>query len=207
MTALLLLLPGTPMLFQGQEFGASAPFLYFADHNPTLAKAVQKGRAEFVAQFPSFATPEMQARLPPPHEAATFERCRLDWSEWDRHSTARRLHADLLALRRRDPAFQAQEPGALDGAVLGGDAFALRYARPDPGDERLLLVNLGRELVASSLAEPLLAPPQGFRWRVDWSSEAPEYGGCGTPPVMQAGWRLPGQTTLILKPERSDDGR
>jgi maltooligosyltrehalose trehalohydrolase len=160
-----------------------------------------------VAQFPSLGSPEMQALLPPPHEPATFERCRLDWNEWETQTSERRLHTDLLALRRRDPAFQAQEPGALDGAVLGSDAFALRYAGPEPCDERLLLVNLGRELVASSLAEPLLAPPQGFRWRVDWSSEAPEYGGCGTPPVMQSGWRIPGQTTLVLTPERSDGSR
>ena len=53
MTALLLLAPGTPMLFQGQEFSASAPFLYFADHDPELAEAVRKGRAEFLTQFPS----------------------------------------------------------------------------------------------------------------------------------------------------------
>ncbi len=48
MTALMLLAPGTPMLFQGQEFAASAPFLYFADHNPELAKLVTKGRREFL---------------------------------------------------------------------------------------------------------------------------------------------------------------
>ena len=44
MTALLLLAPGTPMLFQGQEFAASTPFLYFADHNPDLAKLIEEGR-------------------------------------------------------------------------------------------------------------------------------------------------------------------
>ena len=44
MTALLLLMPQTPMLFQGQEFAASSPFLYFADHNPELAKLVAQGR-------------------------------------------------------------------------------------------------------------------------------------------------------------------
>src|SRR2546421_7476360 len=49
MTALLLLSPGTPMLFQGQEFASSAPFNYFADHNPDLAELVAKGRCEFLA--------------------------------------------------------------------------------------------------------------------------------------------------------------
>ena len=54
LTALLLLQPQTPMLFQGQEFGARSPFLYFADHKPELAKLVRDGRLEFLAQFPSF---------------------------------------------------------------------------------------------------------------------------------------------------------
>ena len=63
LTALMLLAPGTPMLFQGQEFAASSPFLYFADHVPELAAQIRQGRAEFLAQFPSLATPEMQARV------------------------------------------------------------------------------------------------------------------------------------------------
>src|SRR6185436_9557828 len=53
LTALLLLGPATPMLFQGQEFGASAPFLYFADHGRELAEQVRRGRADFLKQFPS----------------------------------------------------------------------------------------------------------------------------------------------------------
>jgi maltooligosyltrehalose trehalohydrolase len=92
MTALVLLMPGTPMLFQGEEFGASSPFLYFADHNPELAKAVQKGRAEFVAQFQSLAQAEIQQRLAQPHARATFERCKLAWDEYDRHPSHRLLH-------------------------------------------------------------------------------------------------------------------
>ena len=53
MTALFLLLPATPMLFQGQEFAASTPFLYFSDHKPEISKLVLKGRADFLSQFPS----------------------------------------------------------------------------------------------------------------------------------------------------------
>jgi maltooligosyltrehalose trehalohydrolase len=204
MTALLLLMPGTPMLFQGQEFGASAPFLYFADHNPALAEAVRKGRAEFVAQFPSLASEEMQHRAPVPHDPATFERCRLDWSEWERHDDQRRLHRDLMALRRSERAFSQQMPGAVDGAVLGAEAFVLRFATDDALDERVLLVNLGPDLVAPSFAEPLLAPPLGHEWRLAWSSEAPEYGGSGTPEVTDAGWRIPGHAALVLRPERRD---
>jgi maltooligosyltrehalose trehalohydrolase len=206
MTALLLLMPGTPMLFQGQEFGASTPFFYFADHNPDLASAVQKGRVEFLSQFQSLSSPEMRERMPAPHDQATFERARLNWDEWDAHAESRRLHADLIALRRSDRAFNQQMAGAVDGAVLAGEAFALRYMTPGATDERLLLVNLGGDLVTSSFAEPLLAPPQGCQWQVSWSSESAIYGGCGTPSVLQSGWRIPGHAALVLKPERRDVG-
>ena len=43
--------PATPMLFQGQEFGSSSPFFFFADHHPELARLVSKGRREFMSQF------------------------------------------------------------------------------------------------------------------------------------------------------------
>jgi maltooligosyltrehalose trehalohydrolase len=104
-TALFLLMPGTPMLFQGQEFAASSPFLYFADHEGELAQAVHEGRAEFMRQFPSCKSPEAQARVPVPHDPVTFERCKLRWTERDLHVTAVRLHQDLLTLRRDDGAF------------------------------------------------------------------------------------------------------
>ena len=204
MTALFLLLPGTPMLFQGQEFGATARFQYFADHNPELAQAVQKGRAEFVAQFPSLAAPEMQRRLAPPNALETFERCKLDWNEYDRHVPQRRLHEDVLALRRADLAFSAQAPGGVDGAVLAAEAFVLRFLGPEDEDERLLIVNLGSDLVAGSFAEPLVAPPEGMRWIVRWSSEHPDYGGNGTPsPSTDQGWRIPGHSAIVLRPERN----
>jgi maltooligosyltrehalose trehalohydrolase len=82
MTALLLLMPGTPMLFQGQEFSTSAPFLYFADHKPELAKLVREGRHEFVSQFPSIGSDPMRPRLADPGAAATYKACKLDWSEF-----------------------------------------------------------------------------------------------------------------------------
>src|SRR5262249_5641080 len=102
MTALLLLAPGTPMLFQGQEFAASSPFLYFADHTPELAKLVAQGRKEFVRQFRSLATPAMQAQLTEPADPQTFERCKLDFGERQRHADVYALHRDLLQVRRTE---------------------------------------------------------------------------------------------------------
>jgi maltooligosyltrehalose trehalohydrolase len=199
-TALLLLMPGTPLLFQGQEFGASSPFLYFADHNPELAKAVRKGRTEFMTQFPSLTSDAAQSNLPAPNDRRTFERCILKWEERaaNRHFVA--LHRDLLALRRGDAAFRAQDAAAIDGAVLGAEQFVLRFAASRPEDERLLCVNLGADLDRGSFAEPLVAPPDGHAWDVRWSSDDPAYGGFGTPQVVtETGWRVPGHAAVVLR--------
>ncbi|MES1242063.1 MAG: malto-oligosyltrehalose trehalohydrolase [Acidobacteriota bacterium] len=208
MTALLLLGPATPMLFQGQEFCSSAPFLYFADHNPELAEAVSRGRLEFLTQFPSLAAPGMQALIDPPHDPATFERCKLDFAERERHAPCYALHQDLLRLRREEAAFRAQRKGGVDGAVLAPETLLLRFF--DPDGDRLLLVNLGRDLPCVSAPEPLLAPPEDCRWEVLWSSEDPRYGGCGTPAPEdeERGWLIPGQAAVVLRPkEMTDDSR
>lgn len=199
MTALLLLGPSTPMLFQGQEFCASAPFQFFADHNPDLAKLVDTGRHKFLAQFPRLALSESQAILAQPSSPQTFERCKLDLSERQTHASAYALHKDLLRLRREDPTFRAQRPGTLDGAVLGDHAFALRLFGTD-GADRLLIVNLGRDLRLDPAPEPLLAPPEDRQWRLLWSSDDNRYGGDGTPNLFLPGWWLPGECTVVLEP-------
>src|SRR5262249_6785551 len=141
MTALLLLSPATPLLFQGQEFGSTAPFVFFSDLHPELAPAIARGRHEFLAQFRSLATPAMQEELPAPIGLDAFLRCKLDLGERERNIPVLRLHRDLLALRRREPAFRQQRADRVFGAVLGPEAFVLRFRHED-GD-RLVLVNLG----------------------------------------------------------------
>src|SRR5262249_2945878 len=100
MTALLLLFPETPMLFQGQEFASSAPFLYFADFEPELAAAIRKGRGEFLLQFNSMVDFERRATLDEPGDPTTFERSKLDFQERRTHAQTYALHIDLLRLRR-----------------------------------------------------------------------------------------------------------
>lgn len=201
MAALMLLAPGTPMLFQGQEFAASAPFLFFADHKPEIAMQVREGRREFLAQFRNLAQPVMWNGFALPDDPATFERCKIDHTERESHPEEYAMHRDLIRLRRSEKAFQRQEYGAVDGAVLGTDAFVLRYFVED-GDDRLLVVNFGNDLHLESAPEPLLAPPDGMEWEVQWSSEDPRYGGDGTLPFdVEARWRIPGQAAVVLKPQ------
>jgi maltooligosyltrehalose trehalohydrolase len=201
MTALLLLSPGTPMLFQGQEFAASAPFLYFADFEPELAAAVRRGRGEFLEQFPSIAGLTDKSVLADPGDPATFERCKLDFGQRHSHAAAYALHVDLLRLRREDAAFRLQQSGAVDGAVLSPHAFALRFFTPDHVDDRVLVVNLGADISRPSFAEPLLAPPSDTDWQCRWSSDDPAYGGAGTRDLWPDGlWEIPGECALVLGP-------
>jgi maltooligosyltrehalose trehalohydrolase len=203
-TALTLLAPGTPMLFQGQELGSTRPFYYFADHGGDLAAAVRNGRADFLAQFPSLATPDARSGIPDPASPETFARSKLDRAAADPAAFA--LHRDLLALRRGESAFAQQRADRMHGAVLGPQAFALRFLGDDPagGDDRLVLVNLGTDVDLSPIPEPLLAPPgpRGCGWKVLWSSEALAYGGTGTAKlVTDAGWVLAGESALVLAPD------
>lgn len=198
LTALLLLGPGTPMLFQGQEFGASSPFLYFADHNPELAKLVAKGRKEMLKEFPSIASAE--APLDDPASEQTFLRSKLDFAEREKNSSTYELHRDLIRLRKEDPVFSKPRAGGVDGAVLGAEAFALRFFGEN-GEQRLLLVNLGADLHLDPAPEPLLAPPEGRAWEIMWSSESPRYGGAGTAPLEAKGcWTLASQWAVALGP-------
>ncbi len=203
MTAYFLLMPGIPMLFQGQEFGASTPFFYFADHEIELARAVRDGRGAFLAQFPSLVGAEMQARLTDPGDITTFRRSQLDPRERHSNPAIHALHRDLLALRRDDPVLR-HRPARVDGAALADEVWMLRFFDLHGGD-RLLIVNLGGDLVLDPAPQPLLAPVEGHRWRFLWSSEAPRYGGAGIVPLDPEGiWRLPGQAAIALAPDDRD---
>jgi maltooligosyltrehalose trehalohydrolase len=201
LTALLLLGPATPLLFQGQEFAASAPFLFFADHNAELKPLVRKGRAAFLSQFRSIKDPDIQRGLADPGSLETFTSCILDFSERERHAWAYALHRDLLRLRREDPVFRQQRPRGVDGAVLGPEAFVLRFFG-DNGEDRLLVINLGRDLHLAPAPEPLLAPPEGKLWKLSWSSEEARYGGGGTAPLeSEENLRIPGEVAVVLVPQ------
>jgi maltooligosyltrehalose trehalohydrolase len=192
------------MLFQGQEFAATAPFYFFADHNPELAKLVRAGRIGFMTQFRTLDRPDLAAWIPDPGDPTTFERCKLDLTERKKNTREYQMHKDLLRLRREDLAFRQRDKRWADGAVLGPHAFVLRYfeGTPDGTNDRLLLVNFGRDLYLDQTPEPLLAPPEGRRWAVLWSSESPDYGGEGTPPPEAVdGWRVMGEAAIVLAPE------
>jgi maltooligosyltrehalose trehalohydrolase len=190
----MLLMPATPMLFQGQEFATTTPFLYFCDHNAELDKAVTKGRREFLLQFPSLTHVELDR----PGAVETFHKCILDWTQRAENGWAVNLHKDLIALRRNDSVFSLQGKAEIDGAVLAPETFVLRFYGRD-GDDRLLLINLGRDLAPRFISEPIIAPPEQRSWELLWSSEDPRYAGGGVRPLETEGqWNVPGHAAVVL---------
>jgi maltooligosyltrehalose trehalohydrolase len=203
MTGLLLLQPSHPMLFQGQEFGSRAPFVYFADHEPPLCDAVAKGRRDFLGQFMRLRAPEVFAHQPAPHEERAWRQSQLRRAPDDPAQAAwRSLVTDLLRLRRARPRLRGAR--VLDGAAPDDRLLVLRYF----GDEDLdwlLLLNRGPDRDVASLSEPLIAPPAGRTWQQRWSSESPSYGGQGTMAWSRGSWPLPGHSLTVLHAVQDED--
>jgi maltooligosyltrehalose trehalohydrolase len=188
------------MLFQGQEFCANSPWYYFADHEPKLAAQVLKGRRQFMSQFTRMNNEE-GLDIPDPGAGETFRKCVIDWNDKERNPAGFRFHKELLKLRREDPVLSAQKHKGVDGAVLFIDAFVLRFFGEE-GDDRLLIINLGKDLRLAAIPEPLLAPPAGKYWDLKFSSEEPEYGGTGVPVYgEEEQWLLPSESAIFMAPE------
>ena len=142
-SALLCLVPYTPLVFMGQEWAASTPFLFFTDHEPELGRKVTAGRREEFRAFSAFRDPAARERIPDPQAKETFSRSKLDWNEAreERHAGVLRLYRELLHLRhdsavlrnRSRDNFQILPP--LDGIVR------LVFGKPG-GEQWLVLADL-----------------------------------------------------------------
>jgi maltooligosyltrehalose trehalohydrolase len=183
------------MLFQGQEWCSTKPFLFFADLSDDLKGPVAKGRRKFLSQFPSLEGIELAL----PHSADTFANSKLDWAERDQNPQWLRLHRDLSALKKNDAVLNKEGAHGLDTATLTEEAFLIRHRSPD-GDDRLLIVNLGTDLSPRIVPEPLLAPPDVRSWHQIWSSEDPRYGGRGirASENKDGVWHFPGHAAVLL---------
>ncbi|MBE2284600.1 MAG: malto-oligosyltrehalose trehalohydrolase [Prosthecobacter sp.] len=168
-SGLLLLSPGTPMLFMGQEWGASTPFLFFADHHDELGKLVSEGRHREFAHFPEFADSGVAHSIPDPQNAATFTRSKLDWDELNdpSHAALLLLHRECLRLRAADAAFRPLR--RVDWEVGGQGAVTIRFK--GLRFQWLVVANLSRSPVTTMLPD---AP-----WRAVLSSNETRFGGDG----------------------------
>ena len=143
-----LLSPQVPMLFMGEEWAASTPFLFFCDFEPDLAPLVTQGRREEFAKFPEFSDPEVRDRIPDPGDEETFSASKLDWEsrEEPEHRRWLDLYESLLELRRQE--ITPRLPGTGGGEALcrpvGERGLRVQWPLGD-GSLLTLLANLGAE--------------------------------------------------------------
>jgi maltooligosyltrehalose trehalohydrolase len=175
-SALLLTGPYTPMLFMGQEWAASSPFLYFTDHHDELGKGVTEGRRKEFADFSDFRDPKTRALIPDPQKLATFTDSKLIWTELGQspHAETLRLYTEFLRFRRLE--LKDRNRGRWQVGKVSSKAIALRYRRPKDGDI-LILAQLLADEATLDLATALVRPAEGRTWRFVISSNEPIYGG------------------------------
>ncbi len=180
--ALLLFAPQTPLLFMGQEWAASSPFLFFTDHAPGLGRRVTEGRLQEFRSFPAFAHEAAEGRLPDPQARATFEASRLDWDERVRepHAAALRLHRALLTLRRTAPALQRGPSARHEAHAAGAGAVVLRR-EAGGGPPLIMVARLAGEGTVEVPAALLRGSP-AEAWAAVLGTEASEFAADPRPP-------------------------
>ncbi len=143
-----LLSPQTPMLFMGEEWGATSPFLFFCDFEESLAPLVTEGRRAEFAKFPAFTDPEIRDRIPDPGAEETFRSSVLNWEDMNEpdHRRWLGLYRELLALRRERLSPRLKDaPGAAAAYRLVGDnGLEVGWTLGD-GSGLALLANFGPE--------------------------------------------------------------
>jgi maltooligosyltrehalose trehalohydrolase len=142
--AVLLLAPSPPLLFMGEEWGATEPFLFFCDFHDELAESVRQGRRCEFARFPEFRDEAARQRIPDPNAAATFEASRLDWSRiaGEPHAAWLDFYRELLWLRNREIVpHLARLQGNAGGAQRFGEGGLYVTWRLCDGRELALVAN------------------------------------------------------------------
>jgi len=178
----LLTAPMTPLLFMGQEWAASTPFLFFTDFGAEMGAKVVEGRRREFQAFPEFAAPGAAARIPDPQADATFEASRLRWDEAGTapHRQVLALHRDLLRLRRERRALQASDARECAAHAIGADTVAFR--RDAPGEAAVLVV--ARLRGSGTVSVPALA---AGGWSPVLTTEATDYAADPRPPRIDGG--------------------
>lgn len=200
-SALLLFAPRPVLLFMGQEFASSTPFLFFTDHDADLGPRITAGRRAEFQDFRAFADDSMRQTIPDPQAESTFLASKLDLRERRRNRPVYDLYRALLALRRNDPVLSATGRAAMRAVPIGARAIAVH--RWHSGEHRLLIANFGSALTlpAAEIAQRLAGPAEG--WRVLFSTSRRRYGGSCARPRVRGRKQLrvieiPARTAVIL---------
>jgi maltooligosyltrehalose trehalohydrolase len=167
---LVLCAPNIPLLFMGEEYGETAPFLYFTSHtDSTLAQAVRDGRRREFARF------AWSGEVPDPQDPQTFTLSLLhhDLRLRDPHRVLLRWYHNLIMLRKSSPALRHCNKDYLE-TIVSSEQQVLLVRRWQPQEEDLLLiVCFSRDPVSL-----VLSVPSG-QWRQVLDADALQYGGTG----------------------------
>jgi maltooligosyltrehalose trehalohydrolase len=140
--AVWLLAPSPPLLFMGEEFGASTPFLFFCDFEPELAAKAREGRRAEFARFAQFRSAQAQAKIPDPNSEKAFLQSKLDWNSLGKppHEEWLHLYRKLLACRRKNilPRINEIQLGKATYKKLGAQAISVVW--PFRGSGKLALL-------------------------------------------------------------------
>ena len=189
-SALLCLIPYTPLLFMGQEWGASTPFLYFTDHHAELGRLVEEGRRRDLLKFPIFEKELTLRDFPSPQARETFEQSKLRWDEAEQkgHGACLRLYREALRLRREHSAFRPRDREHTQVAELSCEVMAIRARAA--GEDWLLLCDLRGGHRGDLRAEAFCALEGSLQWRCVLSSNGAESWRSGCRGFRHHHWRI-----------------
>lgn len=189
LSMLLLLSPFTPLLFMGQEWAASTPFLFFTDHEPDLGTKITEGRRREFSHFAEFAEASAQKRIPDPQACETFDQSKLRWEERSEapHAGVLSLYKECLFLRRTHAAFRPPTRSTWKTHALDGGAGALCLEGTD-----------GRWLLVFDLKGRHPGKLPGGNWKQVLSSNERRFGGDGRSSIQQGEFLPEGPVSVLL---------
>ena len=190
------------MLFMGQEFAASTPFLFFTDFDPELGRLVTEGRRAEFAAFRAFADPAMRDSIPDPQAEATFQASKLDLDERRTNAPTYRLYQELLALRRGDLVLSTGDRAATRAFAVGARIVVVHRWRGT--EHRVLVANFGAAASLPLADTPELEGMAGADWQLLLSTADVRFGGSGSEAGLCGGerdrrLRVPARSAAIFK--------
>jgi maltooligosyltrehalose trehalohydrolase len=175
-TVLLLCSPATPLLFMGQEWAASTPFLFFTDHNERLGQRVTEGRRNEFKHFSAFSDLDARRRIPDPQALSTFQSSKLIWEERNRepHASIFRLYHALLHLRHTEGALHAVDRPDFEVWALDESTILLLRRSPS-GSAVLIIIQLLRGGTIDLNKHPAARSVPDREWQILLTTEDSEF--------------------------------
>jgi len=185
---IILLSPFIPLLFMGEEYGETAPFLYFTSHSePELVEAVRRGRREEFAAF------QWQGEPPDPQGEATFLASKLNWQlrSDSQHRILAEFYRELIRLRREIPALACLSKDSLEVKDFAQQKllFLRRWGRDS---EVVIVFNTNKDQTSVTLPVP------AGRWRKELDSSEERWRGKGS--IIPRQISSIGESDFVLNP-------